>query len=61
MKNDIIVEINLTMLLQKLIGLLLVVGSIVLALTLLEGDATICLITVPMGVAAMFSRKRIFM
>ena len=48
---------------QKLIGVFLIVGSILVALYLLAGDslqdsnATGLLITVPLGVAALFSKK----
>lgn len=42
---------------QKLMGLILIVGSILASITLLEGDATITLISIPIGLMMIFSKE----
>lgn len=42
---------------QKLMGLILIVGSILASITLLEGDATITLISIPIGFMMIFSKE----
>lgn len=42
---------------QKLMGLILIVGSVLASITLLEGDATITLISIPIGLMMMFSKE----
>lgn len=46
---------------QKMIGFLLIIATILMVWLLLDGDATIALITIPMGLTLMFTKEKYWM